>query len=86
MKYMELDQAATSSLVQALQHGVETLELVGVRLHIQTLMEYDGRGRCGFVTCGHITWETYREEMKTWAARVNWSVSEGTGYILMKRK
>ena len=74
---MTLNQAATGSLVQALQHGVETMELVGVRLHLQTLMEYDGRGRCGEMTCDYYTWDwdTYRKEMKTWAARVNWYVS-----------
>ena len=44
---MELDQAATSSLVRALQHGVQELTLAwGVRLHTQTLVEYDWQGRC----------------------------------------
>ena len=80
---MELDQAATSSLVWALQHGVEGLDLWrGVRLHIQTLVEWDGRGRCGQVVCIS---DTYKEEMKTWAARVNWSVKEGGGWIVMTR-
>ena len=83
---MELDQAATSSLVRALQHGVEKLGLYGrVRLHIQTLLEYDGRGRCGDVR-GWSDRDTYKEEMKTWAHRVNWIVSEASGNIIMKRK
>ena len=73
---MELDQAATSSLVRALQHGVERLVLHrGVRLHIQTLLEYDCRGRCGQVTCFDETWNIYKEDSKTSAARVNWDVS-----------
>ena len=77
---MELDQAATSSLVRALQYGVKDLGLsYGVRLHIQTMLEWDGRGRCGQVRCSGDTRYTYREEMKTWAARVNWSVWEGVG-------
>ena len=43
----QLDQAATSSLVRALQHGVQELTLAwGVRLHTQTLVEYDWQGRC----------------------------------------
>ena len=83
---MELDQAATSSLVRGLQHGVERLELwSGVRLYIQTLVEWDGRGRCGQVECHDDTCDTYQEEMKTWAARVNWSVKEGCGWIVMTR-
>ena len=49
-----LDQAATNSLVRALQHGVEELQLGcysgRVRLHTQTLVQYDGRGRCGEVS------------------------------------
>ena len=44
---MELDQAATSSLVLCLQHSVQELTLAwGVRLHTQTLVEYDWQGRC----------------------------------------
>ena len=44
---MELDQAATSSLVLCLQHSVQELTLAwGVRLHTQTLVEYDWQGQC----------------------------------------
>ena len=83
---MELDQAATSSLVRALQHGVEELGLYEeVRLHIQTLVEWDGRGRCGEVECAGDTRDTYKEEMETWAARVNWSVKYTGFYLVMKR-
>ena len=83
---MELDQAATSSLVRALQHGVKELRLWwGARVHVQTLLEYDGRGRCGEVECYGETWDTCMEEIKTWAARVNWGVKEGYRYIEMKR-
>ena len=64
---MELDQAATRSLVRALQH-----------LNIQ-----DVRGRCGQVTCFDETWNIYKEDLKTWAAIVNWDVS---GNIVIKRK
>ena len=86
---MELDQAATSSLVWALQHGVEILELWGrVRLHIKTLLEWDGRGEWGWVKCYDDTADTYREEMETWAVRVNWDVFElefGNSFMI-KRK
>ena len=82
---MELDPAATSSLVLGLQRGVEELCLGGgVRLHLQTLLGYDGRGRCDEVWCEGDTADTYREEMKAWAIRVNWFFGEfGNGGILI---
>ena len=84
---MELDKKATSSLVWGLQHGVETLGLHrGVRLHIQTLLQYEGRGECGKMRCFHDTRDTYQQNMKTWAESVNWDISKGNGYILIKRK
>ena len=83
---MEVDQAATSSLVLALQHGVAELRLWwGARVHVQTLLEYDGRGRCGELECYGETWDTCMEDMKTWAARVNWDVKEVYRHIEMKR-
>ena len=84
---MELDQAATSSLVRALQHGVEELYLhSGVRLHIQTLLEWGGRGRCGREEGRGDTRDTYKEELMTWAARVNWGVTEESYWIEIMRK
>ena len=93
---MELNQAATRSLVRGLEHGVKRLVLDGVRwgpvtLDIQTLVEYDGRGRCGEVTikCSSNIADTYRE-MKTWAERINWRVTVSVNYygrsIAMKRR
>ena len=55
-----------------------------MKLHIQTLVEWDGRGRCSHIRCYHDTWDTYKQEMKTWAARVHWDVSEGGIFIEMK--
>ena len=64
-------------VARGLQHGVETLCLCGgVSLHLQTLMEYDGRGRCGLVVCWDDTRDTYLEEMKTWAVGVDWDLSD----------
>ena len=84
---MELNQTATRGLVQGLQHGVETLVLGGgaVTLHIQTLVEYDGRGECGEVVCYGNTVATYREEIKTWAERINWDVTEGWRIVMRRR-
>ena len=81
----ELDQAATSSLVRGLQHGVEKLVLQsGVRLHIQTMVEWEGKGRCDEVYW-HDTRNTDREKMKTWAARVGWNKKDYGTYIVMRR-
>ena len=89
---MKLDQTATSGLVQGLQHGVERLHLLGgggpVTLHIHTLVEYDGRGRCGEVRCWGNTSAPYREEIKTWAGRINWDVTDewlGMGIVMRRR-
>ena len=83
----ELDQAATSSLVQGLQHGVEKLVLQsGVRLHIQTMVEYDGRGRCGQLQCHGDAWDTYKKMMKTWSARVGWDVKKKNDWIVILRQ
>ena len=84
---MELDQAATSSLVRGLQHGVETLVLgSGVRLHIQTLLDYDGRGRCGQLQCHGDAWDTYKKMMKTWAAWVGWGVKKKNDWTVILRQ
>ena len=84
----ELDQAATSSLVRALQHGVERLWLGTrglVRLHIQTLVEYDGRGLCGELTHANGRKTTINEQMQFWAARINWDVVQHSDCIVMSR-
>ena len=87
MSSMELDQVATSSLVRGLQHGVEELWLGGgARLHIQTLVEWDGRGRCDEVRCSFDARDTYQQEMKTWADTINWIVTEQSYCIWIKRK
>ena len=74
---MELDQAATSSLVLGLQRGVKWLKLGGgARVHLHTLLSYDGNGRCVWVRCWGDTADTYREGMRVWAIQVNWGFEE----------
>ena len=85
---MELNQAATSGLVQGLQHGVEGLVLGywgPVTFHIQTLVEYDGTGRCNKVVCYGNTAAPFREEIKTWAGRINWDLTREWRQIVMRR-
>ena len=93
---MELDQAATRSLVWALQHGVPWLTLGyngPVRLHVPTLADYDGRGRCGVLTmywddpaAGESGGDTYQHSMQVWALSVDWSLEAGVHWAVMKRK
>ena len=60
----------------ALQQGVRSLLYLysGARLHIQTLLRYDGKGRCDAVQCIGAAWTIYRDQLKEWAARVDWEV------------
>ena len=90
---MELNQTATRGLVRGLQHGVKKLWLGyygAVTLDIQSLVEYDGRGRGDLVGCYGNTAATYRENIKTWAERINWDVTEGgvrdVRRIVMRRR
>ena len=85
---MELDQAATSSLVLGLQRGVKWLRLGGgARVHLHTLLGYNGNGRCGRALCASDTADTYREEMSEWANQVNWFFVElGNGGIYFNKR
>ena len=85
---MELDEAATRSLLVALQQGVRSLGLgTGARLHIQTLLGYDGKGRCDEVRCWGAARDIYRDQLMEWAARVNWEVwrDDGWGICLVRK-
>ena len=54
-----------------------------LRLHFQTLLEYDGMGRCEEVRCGG---DIHGEQMEAWANRVNWNVSDNGHLIVMWKK
>ena len=46
-----------------------------VSLDIGTLTQYSGQGRCRVVECFDDTADTFREEVRSWAQRINWSVT-----------
>ena len=70
---MALDEAATRGLLRALQYGVEMLVLRGsVTLHLPTLMNYDGRGKCKSLHCMDTSRSTYLPQMTAWAEGVGW--------------
>ena len=78
---MELDQAATRSLVRGLQHGVKKVHLQDdARLHLETLLEYDGKGRCNYLVCYDSTREVYRDQLRAWAIRVDWGMGLDDGF------
>ena len=85
---MELDEAATRGLVLGLQQGVAELRLgYGARVHLHTLLDYDGNGRCGEVGCSGDTKDIYLEEVRGWATRVDWEfVEDGNGGIQMYKR
>ena len=80
---VELDEAATRGLVLGLQQGVAVLVLgAGARVHLHTLLDYDGRGRCDVVGCWDDVADFYREVVREWAIRVGWEfVEDGDGWI-----
>ena len=67
----------TQSLVRAMESNVMTV-LLGdrgeVSLDITALTQYSGQGRCGRVLWTD-TARRYREEVNTWAQRINWTLN-----------
>ena len=92
---MELDQAATKSLVQCLMYNICSLELGRngpVILDIDTLLEYSGKGKCSQVTFfyddesdSNEFCETYIVKLRNWTNGVNWAVEKESYSIVFKR-
>ena len=74
----ETSSEETRALVRAMESRVERVWLdMGVILDIMALTQYSGQGKCWWVTCIYSdTAERYGEELKSWAQRINWDVSE----------
>ena len=71
-----LGREETLALMQAMELGVEHVILLEeVTLDIEALTEYSGQGVCREVELYNDTADRYREEMRTWAMSINWSVS-----------
>ena len=64
---MELDRGQTRGLVAALESGVEDAVVLGhggaLTLHMETLAQYGGSGRCGCVDLWDQTSLHYREQV-----------------------
>ena len=72
-----LSSEETRDLVRAMETTVESLYLAGttaLSLDIETLTQYAGEGRCELV-CS--TDGGYKEELMSWAQKINWDVNQG---------
>ena len=72
-----LSSEETRALVRAMESNVEIVILGDeeVTLDIGILTQYSGQGRCGVVECFDDTADRYREDVRSWAQRINWSVT-----------
>ena len=70
-----LSSEETRALVRAMESGVENVELGRrgeVTLDIRALIQYSGHEKCQEVSCWDDTAEKYREELSSYAQRINW--------------
>ena len=51
-------------------------------LDIMDLIQYSGQGKCREVWCCGITADRYREEVRSWAQRINWRVKVNVDDII----
>ena len=85
--------------MRAMESRVESVELGGeeeisgdeeeMRLDISALTQYSGQGKCWWMKCSDSddTATTYREGVRSWAGRINWTVEwDLNGFIIISRK
>ena len=77
----------------AMQNNVEEVRLGGngrrsgfVELDWDSLLSYDGRGRCRVVECSGQTRKRYGHKLEILGKTMGWSVEKGSLYVLIKRK
>ena len=59
------------------------------RQDMETLVTYDGRGRCSevMVRCGDQTGDRHRARVRRWAGRIRWEVTDDKSeYIVIQRR
>ena len=86
---MKLNSEDTAALVLNMQNNVEEvrLGLYGfVKLDWDSLLSYDGRGRCRVVECSGQTRKRYGHKLEILGKTMGWSVEKGSLYVLIKRK
>ena len=79
-----LTQDDTQSLVAAMVSGVQKVELFRVRLDMELLARYDGKGKCDsvkFFRMEETKWILKFETLvKAWAQRMEWKYTKSTQY------
>ena len=86
---MKLNSEDTAALVLNMQNNVDELRLglYGfVKLDWDSLLSYDGRGRCRVVECSGQTRKRYGHKLEILGKTMGWSVEKGSLYVLIKRK
>ena len=87
LAHMRLTEPQTRALVTALTERLKNVELTGVTLDIQTLCQYNGRGRCReLVVRNGDPWRRFKEKLQWWAAEVGWAVTWDGPDLRTKRK
>ena len=75
-----LTQDDTQSLVAAMVSGVQKVELFNVKLDMELLTQYDGKGKCDsikFFRKKETKWRMkFKTQMKAWAERIGWKYAE----------
>ena len=82
-----LGREETQALVQAMESGVEVVNLCGeVTLDIGVLTEYNGQGRCRHVELFHETAARYREEIRVWARSIKMRITQDSALLIILDK
>ena len=87
--HQSLNSKETSALEQAMEHGVESVEIWGdVRMDIEALALYNGLGKCWEVLCDGGTGvipDIYTTDLKAWAQNIKWKVETNENEVLFRR-
>ena len=84
-----LSSEETMELVRAMETHVERVELGfwgDMSLDINILTQYSGQGKCWEVVCWDDTGTKYREEVRSWAEKINWKVTLDNGIKIVIEK
>ena len=76
---MNLSATDTKCLVDAMVRGVREVWLDDVSLDMETLAQYDGKGKCESVPLWDDTRERYGARVDSWAGEMGWDVSGDSG-------
>ena len=88
---MKLSSQDTAALVLNMQNNVEEVRLGGngfVKLDWDSLLTYDGRGRCRVVECSGQTSKRYGHKLAIMGKTMGWSIEKwkGSPNVLIERK